>query len=91
MARKTLTREELLKAWAEMEKKERLSKGEVIVPAENAPVMGTLLRKELCKYCANSFYRNFDATENFPTPAEYCGCRVKQSLVDPNGRCECFA
>lgn len=91
MARKRLTQKELLAAWAELERKERLSKGEVIAPEEKTPDMAPLLREELCKYCANSFYRNFPATEKFLTPAEFCGCRVKQSLVDPNGRCECFA
>lgn len=89
MARKTMTREQLLAAWAEMEKEERSKKGEKLAPKEPTPI-GTLLREEKCKNCKAAFYRSFPATDNFPSSAKFCGCRMKQSLVDPNGHCECF-
>ena len=46
--------------------------------------------RKKCKNCGNSFYRKFNSTQNFPESAEFCGCKIKCRMVDPEGCCEAF-
>ena len=78
MARETLTKEEFLKRWSEMEaEKERKKREERVFMAA--------CKEKKCKNCDNSFYRFFPTTDNFSEPLEICGCRFKASLVNPEG------
>ncbi len=75
MPRHVYTKDELLKAWKE--KEERLKKEQDV-------------KTKCCRNCGNSFYRCVPPTGCFPEPSEYCGCRKKVEMVDPNGSCQSF-
>lgn len=81
MPRRVYTKEELLKAWKEKEEQIKKEKTEEVIPYVT----------KACKNCANSFYRYVPPTGTFTEPAEFCGCRKKVNLVDPNASCESFS
>ncbi len=83
MPRRVYTKEELLKAWKE--KEERLKKEQDEVEA-----MKNIFETKCCRDCENSFYRYVPPTGCFTKPSEYCGCRKKVKMVDPNGSCQSF-
>ncbi len=72
-----------------MPKKAVRSKEELLADLKKQEEQKREERKK-CKNCGHGFYKSFEATENFPEATEYCGCRIKCSLVDPNGCCEAF-
>lgn len=84
MARKIYTREELLKAWKEQEKKIKEEEKEKRAKKE-------LCTTQCCRSCKHSFHRYIPPTGTFTEPSEFCGCRKKVAIVDPNGVCEKFS
>lgn len=80
MPRRILSREELL---AEFKRREQEQK------AMQQCIRSS--KERICKNCKRSWYREIPPTGSFTDVAEYCGCRLKASLVDPSGSCENFA
>lgn len=75
--------EELLETWKKTEEENRLKEERQREEAKRH-------LPEQCKNCFNSWYRLIPPTGSFTESTEYCGCRLKNILVDPNGICESF-
>lgn len=84
MARRVYSREELLKAWKEQEKRIKEENEEKQAKKE-------FWATHCCRNCKNSFYRYVPPTGIFTEPSEFCGCHKKVDLVDPNGVCQDFS
>ena len=80
MARRILSRDELLEEFRRREKEQKDLQDAIIAS-----------KKRICKNCKKSWYREIPPTGSFTEATEYCGCRLKASLVDPSGSCENFA
>lgn len=83
MAKKRLSGEELFKEFKRREAKNKEENEERLKEArKNVP--------RCCRNCQRSWYRYVSPTGSFSEPSEFCGCRSKGNLVDPNGVCEKF-
>ena len=83
MGKKRLTGAELLEAYRAEERKAREKQ-------EQVRQEKLLTVEHKCKNCKRSWYKYIPPTGFFKDPSEYCGCREKNSLVDPQGCCESF-
>lgn len=81
--KKHLSGQELLDAWKKMEQENREKREkERLERLKNVP------RK--CRNCSNSWYCEIPPRGNFAESIEYCGCRKKTALVNPDGVCKDF-
>ena len=83
MSKKRLSGEELYKELERLEaEKKKESERKLREARKDVP--------KCCKNCMNSWYRYVPPTGSFKEPSEFCGCKLKLSLVDPNGVCKKF-
>ncbi|MGN1302616.1 MAG: hypothetical protein ACI4VO_03090 [Clostridia bacterium] len=83
MSKKRLSGEELYEEFKRREAKNKEENEKKLREArKNVP--------KCCRNCRWSWYRYVLPTGSFLEPSEFCGCRLKVSLVDPNGVCENF-
>ena len=83
MAKKRLSGEELFEEFKRREAKNKEENEERLKEArKNVP--------RCCRNCQRSWYRYVSPTGSFSEPSEFCGCRSKGNLVNPNGVCEKF-
>lgn len=83
MMSKRLTGQELFDEWKRREKEQREEE-------ERKRAEKRKLLPNICKYCNHSWYRLIPPRGNFTEYSEYCGCRIKNDLVSPNGTCDLF-
>ena len=83
MAKKRLSGEELFEEFKRREAKNKEENDKKLEESRrNVP--------RYCRNCQRSWYRYVPPTGSFLEPSEFCGCRLKGKLVDPNGVCKKF-
>lgn len=75
--------DQLLAAWKTKEEEKR-----IMEEREREEAKKDLPRQ--CKNCFHSWYKVIEPTGCFTEASEYCGCRLKNDLVDPYGICDSF-